>query len=213
MEWRYLIRLEEPGKLPQPRTAILDRGPLNPLDDLHYIRPEESTFQDNDVAFFFNAFERPLRVTITKIVEPSSYETVWMTQPFQRDQSPRMEIQTIESHWLFTQEMLTHYEDTDRKELMRATTPHMVTTGWQETELEPLPHMGNNTLTIPGQMESQENSAPYTIDSEIAEDEARPTMLNRAGDKRKIPLSDGETVVLREKRRVRGRGQRKLQIN
>jgi len=39
-------------------------------------------------------------------------------------------------------------------------------------------------------------------------------MLNRAGDKRKIPLSDGETVVSRKKRRVRGkgRGQRKLQI-
>jgi hypothetical protein len=213
MEWRYLIRLEEPGKLPQPRTAILDRGPLNPLDDRHYIRPEESTFQDNDVAFFFNAFERPLRVTIIKIVEPGSYETVRMTQPFQRDQSPRMKIQTIESHRLFTQEMLTHYENTGRKESMRGTTPHMVT-GWQETELESLPHMGNHTLTIPGQMGPPENSAPYTMDSGIADEAALPTMPDRVGGKRKTPLSDGETVVIRKKRRVRGkgRGQLKLQI-
>jgi len=160
MEWRYLIRLEQPGKLPQPRTTILDRGPLNPLDDRHYITPEESTFQDNDVAFFFNAFERPLRVTIKQIVEPGSYETVRMTQPSQRDQSPRMEIQTIESHRLFTQEMLSHYEDTVGEELMLATTPHMVTTCWQKTELESLPHIGNDTLTIPGQMGPPENSAP-----------------------------------------------------
>jgi len=168
MEWRYLIRLEQPGKLPQPRTAILDRGPLNPVDD----RPEEATFQDNDVAFFFNAFERPLRVTIIQIVDPGSYETVRMTQPSKRDQSPRMEIQTIESHRLFTQEMLSHYEDTVGEELMLATTPHMVTTCWQKAELESLPHIGNNTLTIPGQMGPPENSAPYTMDSGIAEDQA-----------------------------------------
>jgi hypothetical protein len=110
--------------------------------------------------------------------------------------------------------MLTHYEDTGGKELRRATTPHMVTTGWQETELESLPHIRNNTLTIPGQMGPPENSAPYTMDSGIADDAAQPTMSNRVGDKRKIPLSDGEIVVLRKKRRVRGkgRGQRKLQI-
>ena len=98
---------------------------------------------------------------------------------------------------------------------MLATTPHMVTTCWQKAELESLPNIGNNILMIPGQMLPPENSAPYNMDSGIAEDQARPTMLNRAGDKRKIPLSDGETVVLRKKRRVRGkgRGQRKLQIN
>ena len=207
-------RLEQPGKLPKPRTAILDRGPLNPLDDHHYIRPEGATFQDNDVAFFFNAFERPLRVTIIQIVEPGSYETVRMTQPSQQNLSPRMEIQTIESHRLFTQEMLSHYEDIVGEEWMLATTPHMVTMCWQKAELESLPHIGINTLTIPGQMGPPENLAPCTMDSETAEDEARPTMFNRAGDKRRIPLLDGETVVLQKKRRVRGkgRGQQKLQI-
>jgi len=136
-----------------------------------------------------------------------------MTQPSKQDRSPRMEIQTIESHRLFTQEILSHYEDTGGEELTLATTPHMVTTCWQKAELESIPHIGNNTLTIPGQM-GPPNSAPDTMDSEITEGEERPTMLNRAGDKRKIPLFDGETVVLRKKRRVRGkgRGQRKLQI-
>lgn len=105
LEWRYLIRLEQPGKPPQARTAILDRGLLNstayqmtsmasdrknPSDDLYYIRPEEATFQDNDVAFFFNAFEQALQVTIIQKVEPSSHETVRMTQPSSRNRSPSM---------------------------------------------------------------------------------------------------------------------------
>jgi len=121
----------------------------------------------------------------------------------------------IESHHLFAQEMLPHYEDTIREEWVLATTPHMVTTWGQKARRESLPHTGNNILMTPGQMGPPENSAPYTMDSGIVEVQARPTMLNRAGDKQKLPLSDRGTVVLRKKRRVRGkgRGQQKLQIN
>ena len=136
-----------------------------------------------------------------------------MTQPSKRNRSPRMKIQTIDSHRLFTQEMLSHYEDTGGEELMLATTPQRVTSHRLKDELEPIPHRGNNTLTIPGQM-GPPNSALDTMDTEFTEGEERPTMLNRAGDKRKIPLLDGGTVVLQKKRRVRGKGRglRKLQI-
>jgi len=125
-----------------------------------------------------------------------------------------MKIQTIESHRLFTQEMLPHYEDNFREERVLATTPHMVITWGQKTERESLPHIGNDILMTPDQVGSPENSAPYTMDSGIVEVQTRPDMLNRVGDKRKLPLSDGGTVVLRKKRRVRGkgRGQQKLQI-
>jgi len=208
-EWRYLIRLELPRRPPKPRTAILDRGPLNPLDDRYYIRPEDATFQNNDVAFFFNAFERPLRVTIIQKGKPGSYETVRMTQPHQL-----YRFQIIESHRLFSQEMLLHYEDVGRKESGPATTPHLVTTWGQKIEREPHPYRGTDTLGITAQLGSPENLAPYTMDSGSVEVQARPTMINKVGDKRKLPLSDGETVVLRKKRRVRGKGraQQKLLI-
>ena len=63
-------------------------------------------------------------------------------------------------------------------------------------------------------MGSPENPIPGTIDPGIVEAQTRPDMSDRVGDKRKLPLSDGGTVVLRKKRRIRGkgRGQQKLKI-
>jgi hypothetical protein len=104
-EWRYLIRLEVPGNSPRLRTAILDRGTLNPLESYHYIRPEVVTLKDHDVAFFFNAFERPLKVKIIQSGNPGFHETVRMVQPLQQELSPIMKLQEIESHRLFTAEM------------------------------------------------------------------------------------------------------------
>ena len=213
-EWRYLIRLERPGKIPRPRTAILDRGPLNPLDDRHYIRPEEATFQHNDVAFLFNAFERPLRVTIIQLGEPGFYETVRMKQPLKQNLSPRMKIQVIERHRLFNQETLSHYIDTLTEERTLATTPYSATTWGQKIEREVPPYIGNGIIMTQDLEGSPERSPPHTLDSGIAEVQPRPGTSYRVGDKRKLPPSEGGTVVLRKKRRIRGkgRGQQKIQI-
>jgi len=204
LEWRYLIRLEQPGKPPQPHTAILDRGLPNPSDDLHYIRPEEATFQDNDVAFFFNAFEQALQVTIIQKVEPGFHETVRMTQPSSRNRSPNMKIQTIDSHRLFTKEMLSHYEDTEEVESVLKSTPQKVISHRLTDELEPIPPQVNNKLMLQGQRGPP--SAPDTMDPDSTEGKERPTKSHRRGEKRKTPPLDGGTVVLQKKRRVRGKG-------
>jgi len=151
LEWRYLIRLEQLGKPPKPHTAILDRGLLNTSDDLHYIRPEAANFRDNDVAFFFNAFEQVLHVTIIQKVEPSSHETVRMTQPSSRNRSPSMTIQTIESHRLFTQEMLAHYEETVREELVLVMSPQQATPHRLKDEMESIPLLDYKNPTTLGQ--------------------------------------------------------------
>jgi len=110
-EWRYLVRIEVLGKSPMLRTAILDRGTLNPSESYHYIRPEVATLKDNDVAFLFNVFERPLKVTIIQSGNPGFHETVRMVQPLQLELSPIMKLQEIESHRLFTAEMWSIYMD------------------------------------------------------------------------------------------------------
>jgi hypothetical protein len=110
-EWRYMIRIEEIGKSPMLHIAILDRGTLNPQEIYTHIRPVEVTFTDGDVAFFFDEFERPRRVTIIQLGKPGFHETVRMVQPPQIQLSPRMKLQDIESHRLFTAEMLPSYTD------------------------------------------------------------------------------------------------------
>jgi hypothetical protein len=50
------------------------------------------------------------------------------------------------------------------------------------------------------------------MDPESTEGKKRPTMPHRVGEKRKIPLLDGGTVVLQKKRRVRGKGRGSLKI-
>ena len=199
-EWRYLIRLEQLGKPPKPHTAILDRGLLNPSDDLHYIRPEVATFRDNDVAFFFNAFEQVLQVTIIQKVEPSSHETVRMSQTSSRNRSPSMTIQTIESHRLFTQEMLSHYEETGTEEMALAMTPQQVTPHRLKDVMESIPLLDYNNPTTLGQRGPP--LAPDTMDPDSTEGQERPTMSDRVGEKRKTSPSDGGTVVLQSIRKI-----------
>jgi len=110
-EWRYLIRLGALGNSPRLRTAILDRRTINPLESEYCIRPEVASLQNNDVAFYFNAFEQPLKVTIIQSGNPGFHETVRMVQPLQQELSPIMKPQEIESHRLFTEEMRSIYMD------------------------------------------------------------------------------------------------------
>jgi len=111
-EWRYMIRMEETGKSPILHIAILDRRTLNPPEIHTYIRPEVAILTGGDVDFFFNEFERPLRLTIIQLGQPGFYETVRMVQPLQLQLSPRMKLQEIEIHRLFTAEMWPSYTDT-----------------------------------------------------------------------------------------------------
>ena len=78
---------------------------------LSSFRRRRGLLTDGDVAFFFNEFERPIRVTIIQIGKPGFYETVRMVQPLQLQLSPRMKLKEIESHRLFTAEMWPSYTD------------------------------------------------------------------------------------------------------
>ena len=116
-EWRYMIRIEEIGKSPELLITILDRGTLNSQEIYTHISPVAVIFTDGDVAFFFNEFERPLRVTIIQIGKPGFYETVRMVQPLQAQLSPRMKLKEIESHRLFRADMWPSYTDNLSEEI------------------------------------------------------------------------------------------------
>jgi len=105
-EWVYMIRIEESGKSPELLFTILDRGKLN-LDDISTrICPKTVLLAERDVALFFDKFERPIQVTIIQQSSPGFYETVRMTQPLLAKLSPRMIVQDIAGHRLFTANML-----------------------------------------------------------------------------------------------------------
>jgi len=138
-EWRYLIRIEVSGKSPKLHTAILDRGTLNPPELHTHIRPEVATLKDSDVAFFFNEFERTLRVTIIQPGNPGFHETVRMVQPLQQKLSPRMKLQEIESHRLFTAEMRPSYTDNLSKErALEPTSNSTIKWGQKSSGISPL---------------------------------------------------------------------------
>jgi len=58
------------------------------------------------VVLFFNKFERPIQVTIIQKNSPGLYETVHMVQPLLTKLSPRMIVQDIADHRLFTGNIL-----------------------------------------------------------------------------------------------------------
>jgi len=205
--------LEVLGESPTLRTAILDRGTLNPVDTRYYIRPEVVTLQDNVVAFFFNAFERPLQVTIIQPGTPGFHETVRMIQPLEQNLSPIMRIQEIESHRLFTAEMLSLYMDTLNEGRALETTPNSTVKWGPKIERE-----SRNDIIMTHGMEGSpphiESLPPDILESGIVEAQTRTDTSDRVGDKRKLPSSEGSTVVLRKRRwgQGKGRGQQKIQI-
>jgi len=129
-----------------------------------------------------------------------------MIQPLKQNLSPRMKIQVIERHRLFNQEMLSHNIDTLTEERALATTPYSATTWGQKIEREVPLYIGNGIIMTQDLEGSLERSPPHTLDSGIAEVQPRPGTSDRVGDKRKLPPSEGGTVVLRKKRRIRGKG-------
>jgi len=105
-EWVYIIRIEESGKSPEFLFTILDRGNFN-LDDISTrICPKAVLLAERDVALFFDKFERPIRVTIIQQSSQGFYQIVCMTQPLLAKLSPRMIVQDIAGHRLFTADLL-----------------------------------------------------------------------------------------------------------
>jgi len=59
-----MIRTEKKGKTPQLIMTIMDRGCLNIQDTSIRISPKAIVLNEGETAFFFDIFERPIRVTI-----------------------------------------------------------------------------------------------------------------------------------------------------
>jgi len=209
-EWRCLIRLEVLGKSPRLRTAILDRGTLNPLESCHYIRPEVATLKDDDVAFFFNAFERPLKVTIIQSGNPGFHETVRMVQPLQQEQSPIMKLQEIESHRLFTAEMWSLYTDNSSEERALEPTSNSTIKWGPKIDWDPPLDIGKDIIMnqdplLEGSPLHTANWHPDNPKSGVVEIQTRSDTMDRVGGKRKLPPGEGGTVVLLKKKRCRGK--------
>jgi len=208
-EWRYLIRIEVSGKSPKLHTAILDRGTLNPPEFHTHIRPEVATLKDNDVAFFFNEFERPLRVTIIQPGNPGFHETVRMVQPLQQKLSPEMKLQEIESHRLFTAEMWPSYMDNLSKERALDPTSNLTIKWGPKIERDLPPNLGKVTFMnqdpLPvGSPPRTDNRLLDILKSGTAKIKKRSDTTARGGGKRKPPPGEGGTVVMQRKKRCRG---------
>jgi len=205
-EWRYMIRIEEIGKSLMLHIAILDRGTLNPQEIYTHIRPAVVTFKDRDVAFFFDEFERPRRVTIIQLGKPGFHETVRMVQPPQMQLSPRMKLQDIESHRLFTAEMLPSYTDdlSEKKELEPI--PKLAIKWGPKIEWDFPFDVGMGTdmdqgsfLGTPSTTEDKGHSE--TLKPGTAEIDKRREATHTVGGKRKLLPGEGSTVVLPKKKR------------
>ena len=99
----YMIRIEERGKSPEFLFTVLD---FNLQDISTRICPKAVLLAERDVALFFDKFERPTQVTIIQQSSPRFYQTVRMVQPLLAKLSPRMIVQDIAGHRLFTANML-----------------------------------------------------------------------------------------------------------
>jgi len=209
-EWRYMIRIEETGKSPMLHIAILDRGILNSPEIYTHIRPVAVILTDGDVSFFFNEFERPLRVTIIQLGKPGFYETVRMVQPLQSQFSPRMKLQEIESHRLFTAEMWPSYTDNLNEErTLELTLKSRIKWGpridWdfpldigKDTDMDQGPFLG-------GPPTRKDKGHREMLKSGTAETETRSDTTNMVGGKRKLLPGEGCTVVIPTKKRCRGK--------
>ena len=209
-EWRYMIRIEEIRKSPELLIIILGRGTLNSQEIYTHISPVAVIFTDGDVAFFFNEFERPLRVTIIQIGKPGFYETVRMVQPLQAQLSPRMKLQEIESHRLFTAEMWPSYTDNLSEERELELTPKSMIKWGPKIDWDSSSDKGKGTDMDQGPFLERPSTREDKWHREMlkpgtTETEKRRDTTNMAGGKRKLLPEEGSTVVIPKKRRCRGK--------
>jgi len=216
-KWIYMIRIKESGKSPEFLLTILDRGNFDLQDISTRICPKAVLLADRDVALFFNEFERPIQVEIIQQGSPGFFETVCMVQPLQAKLSPRMIVQNIAGHRLFTANMLP----SDTAELSDETQAGQTSksiTNWgpqltwnaspntrvdtaknQDRPPERLPAFGSNSQTGVDHVEAMELARWQTATA------------TTEGERKSLPM-EGSTVVIPKKRRFRGTSRQKILI-
>jgi len=211
-EWAYMIWIEEIGKPPELLMTILDRGSLNSQDISTCISPRAIMLTDGDTAIFFNELERPTQVTIIQKGSPGFYETVRIVTPLQAKLSPRMKVEDIEHHRLFTVDMSPPDTAKPREEAQPGQTLKSIT-NWG-------PKNPWNT-TSDTKADTATNQAPLAIKSnpyleagnleatELAKLRAATAMVE--GEREFLPMGR-HTAVIQKKRRPRGTSRQKILI-
>ena len=202
-----MIRIEEIGKSPILHIAILDRGTLNSQEIYTHISPVAVIFTDGDVAFFFHEFERPRRVTIIQMGKPGFYDTVRMVQPPQAQLSPRMKLQEIESHRLFTAEMWPSFTDNLSEERELELTPKSMIKWGPKIDWDSSSDKGKGTDVDQGPFLERPSTREdkwhrEMLKSGTTEIEKRRDTTNMVGGKRKFLPEEGSTVVIPKKKAV-----------
>jgi len=216
-EWRYMIWREEIGTSPELLITILDRGTLNSQEIYTHISPVAVIFTDGDVAFFFNEFERPIKVTIIQMGKPGFYETVCMLQPLQAQLSPSMKPQEIESHLLFTADMWPSYTDNLSEEIQPGPTPKSIIKWGPKIDWDSTSDKGRGTamdqgLSLERPIAREDKRHREMLQPGTTEIEKRRDMTNTVEGKRKFLPEEGSTVVIPKKRRFRGTPPQKILI-
>jgi len=111
-EWKYIVRVDEKKKDSHFRSTIVDRGSHNLQDTTTRIILKAIEVADGATAFFFNAHERLIRVTIIEQGELGFYTTVRSQGFLWPEPHVVMKLQSIETHRLFTANMNPHDYDT-----------------------------------------------------------------------------------------------------
>jgi len=202
----YMIRIEERGKSPEFLFTVLDRGNFNLQDISTRICPKAVLLAERDVALFFNKFERPIQVTIIQQSSPGFYRTVRMVQPLQAMLSPRMIVQDIAGHRLFTANMLPSGMVQLSDETPPGQTPRSITNRGPALTWNgpPATIVDNNT----NQDRPPEPLPAFGSISQTGADYGKAMELERGqttteGERKTLNM-EGSTMVIPKKRRFRG---------
>ena len=212
-----MIRVEEIGKSPELLMTILDRGSLNSQDNSIRISPKAAMLTDGDVALFFNAFENPTQVTIIQKGSSDFYETVRMVKSLQAKRSPRIKLQDIASHRLFT----ANIPPSDTAKLSDVTQPGQTLksiANWgPKITCHASPDIRDDTANNQGPPPekltvSERNSQPEVDHLEATEwAEGRPATATAAEERKSLSM-ERRTVVILKKRRLQGALRSKIMI-
>ena len=172
---------------------------------------------DGDVALFFNEFERLIQVTIIQKGSPGFYETVRVVQPLQAQLSPRIKLQDIESHRLFSVDMSPPgmaklREETQSGQTLTSITKWGPKIAWNSTS-DIREDTATNQAPFPARQISIESNPHLGVDdleaTELAKWRDATTM---AEGKWKFLSREGCTAVIPKKRRCRGALKQKILI-
>jgi len=216
-EWIYIIRIEEKGKPPEFLLTILDRGSFNLQDISTRICPKAVLLADKDVALFFNKFERPIQVTIIQKSSPGFYKTVCMVQPLLAKLSPRVLVQDIASHRLFTANMIPSgtaklCHETQPGQTSRSITnrgPNLTWNASPESSVDTAKNQDRPPEPLPAFDSNLQTGVDHVAGTDLAR--WQTATITTAGKRKSQPM-EGSTVVIPKKRRLRGTPRQKILI-